>query len=185
MKMETTLTVVSRDQWRTWLKKHHARKTEVWLVFFKKAAGRRGIGYEDAVDEALCFGWIDSLVQRIDAERYARKFTPRKPGSKWSDINKQRVARLIETGRMTEAGRSKVAFPRKGEPQNRVFKLPASLLRQLRSNRRASGNFKALAPSYQRLYIGWILDAKRDDTRIRRMREAIGLLEKSKKLGLK
>src|SRR5215216_6745115 len=90
------LTMKNRRQWRSWLEKHHAASDGLWLVFHKKHTGVESISYEDSVREALCFGWIDSLIKRLDAERYAMKFTPRKPTSKWSDINRKRWAELNE-----------------------------------------------------------------------------------------
>ena len=94
-------------EWRAWLAEHHAEVPEIWLVFFKKGTGRTGVEYEAALDEALCFGWIDSLVRRVDDERYARKFSPRKAKSNWSATNRKSFARLVSAGRMTAAGHAK------------------------------------------------------------------------------
>jgi len=104
MRPAETLLVSSRDEWRAWLAENHDRQPAVWLVFFKGRAAAAGISYEDAVEEALCFGWIDSSVRRIDDERYAQRFSPRKRKSAWSDSNIQRVRKLIREGRMTPAG---------------------------------------------------------------------------------
>jgi uncharacterized protein YdeI (YjbR/CyaY-like superfamily) len=98
------LYVTTRDEWRAWLAEHHDTEREVWLVSYKKHTGRPQIPYDDAVEEALCFGWIDSLVKTIDDERFAQKFTPRKEKSNWSESNKRRVRKLVREGRMTEAG---------------------------------------------------------------------------------
>jgi uncharacterized protein YdeI (YjbR/CyaY-like superfamily) len=100
----TMLYVTTRDEWRAWLAEHHDTEKEVWLVSYKKHTGRPQIPYDDAVEEALCFGWIDSLVKTIDDERFAQKFTPRKEKSNWSESNKGRVRKLVREGRMTEAG---------------------------------------------------------------------------------
>ena len=89
-----TLDVRTRAAWHAWLEKHHGSATEIWLVFHKQHTGAPGVGYEDSIEEALCFGWVDSLVRRLDDDRYARKFTPRKPGSAWSVINRRRYASL-------------------------------------------------------------------------------------------
>src|SRR5213075_2717902 len=97
-KSRKTLDVHSRAQWRAWLEKHHDSESEVWLVFYKLHTGRKSPPYEDAVEEALCFGWVDSLVRRLDDDRFARKFTPRKPDSKWSSINRRRYADLQARG---------------------------------------------------------------------------------------
>ena len=98
------LYVTTRDEWRAWLAEHHDTEREVWLVSYKKHTGRPQIPYDDAVEEALCFGWIDSLVKTIDDERFAQKFSPRKGKSNWSESNKRRVRKLVREGRMTEAG---------------------------------------------------------------------------------
>src|SRR5882672_2504259 len=103
-----TLHVTSRDEWRAWLKKHHASETEVWLIYSKRNSGQPRIPYDHAVEEALCFGWIDSLVKRIDDEKFAQKFTPRRDCTKWSALNKRRVRKLIREGRMTEDGLANV-----------------------------------------------------------------------------
>jgi uncharacterized protein YdeI (YjbR/CyaY-like superfamily) len=94
----------SRSAWRSWLRRNHANVEEVWVVFYKKGTGQPTISYNDAVEEALCFGWIDGIKKRVDDARYMHRFTPRKPNSVWSESNKERVARLIEAGLMTSAG---------------------------------------------------------------------------------
>lgn len=107
MKITETLYVHNRKDWRAWLKKNHAKKKEIWLIYYRKASGRKRIPYDDAVEEALCFGWTDSTAKRIDGERFAQRFTPRRPGSQWSELNKKRARRLIKNGRMTRAGIAK------------------------------------------------------------------------------
>jgi uncharacterized protein YdeI (YjbR/CyaY-like superfamily) len=186
------LCLTDRDAWRAWLAENHDRESEVWLVHSKVRTGKPRIAYEDAVEEALCFGWIDSIVRRLDDESYAQKFTPRKARSMWSESNRRRVAKLIREGRMTRAGMATLPTPanathetgaeaaRRGEPS-----LSAGLLRELRANRRAWAFFRGLAPSYRRNYIRWVMSAKRDETRLRRLREAIDLLAQGRKLGLK
>jgi uncharacterized protein YdeI (YjbR/CyaY-like superfamily) len=99
----------TRADWRNWLCKHHADKAEVWVVFFKKTAPRSNLSYNDAVEEALCFGWIDGMKRSIDGERYMHRFSPRKPDSKWSQSNKDRVRRLLDAGLMTPAGERAIA----------------------------------------------------------------------------
>jgi uncharacterized protein YdeI (YjbR/CyaY-like superfamily) len=98
------LTVRSRAEWRAWLNRHHADRREIWLVYAKKGSGKPGISYEEAVQEALCFGWIDGMEKGIDAETYAGRFTPRREKSNWSASNRERVARLLREGRMARAG---------------------------------------------------------------------------------
>jgi uncharacterized protein YdeI (YjbR/CyaY-like superfamily) len=108
MNQPTTLHVTTRNEWRAWLAEHHDTEKEVWLISYKKHTGRPQIPYDEAVEEALCFGWIDSLVKTIDEERFAQKFTPRKMKNNWSESNKRRVKKLVREGRMTQAGLSKI-----------------------------------------------------------------------------
>ena len=189
MKMSLTFTAADRVAWHDWLVEHGASATEVWLVYYKASTGKPTISYEDSLEEALCFGWVDSLIQKIDAEKYARKFTPRKAGSKWSELNKHLVAKLVQEGRMTAAGLARVDFPLSEAPAARpkrpALALPDWLKAGLMANPAAWENFQKLAPSHQRNYIGWISDAKQEETRQRRLQEAIGRLLKNEKLGLK
>jgi uncharacterized protein YdeI (YjbR/CyaY-like superfamily) len=197
MAKRTMLLVIGRDEWRAWLEENHDTQTEVWLVFLKRHTGRRSIAYEDAVEEALCVGWVDSLVRRIDDETYARKFTPRRMTSKWSALNLRRVAKLVPDGRMTPAGMAKITSPlpdadrRAPEPQplshggRRQEKLAPKMERMLRANSTASRNFRKLAPSYRRTYVRWVMSAKREETRERRFRELLDVLSRGEKLGMK
>ena len=104
MEVGETLLVSRREEWREWLAQHHDEFREIWLVYYKKTSGKTGISYEESVEEALCFGWIDGAIKGIDKETYAGRFTPRRAKSPWSDSNRERVARLLRNGRMTEAG---------------------------------------------------------------------------------
>ncbi len=175
----------SRRQWRTWLGKHHASSPGVWLVFHKGHTGVKSIAYEDSVREALCFGWVDSLVKRLDDERYARKFTPRKPTSKWSDSNRRRWLELETAGLLTPAGLAVAPTDKGYAPPPAIPELPAYIARALRANPKAWTFFRELAPTYRRHFVGWIHSAKRSETREKRTREAVALLEAGKKLGLK
>lgn len=104
MEVGETLEVRDREQWRRWLARHHAKKKEIWLVYYKKTSGKTGISYEDSVEEALAYGWIDGQNKGLDAERYAGRFTPRKPGSNWSTSNLARIKKLLAEGRMAPPG---------------------------------------------------------------------------------
>ncbi len=104
MEIGETLLVSSRHGWREWLSQHHRDSREIWLIYYKKTSGKTGITYEESVEEALCFGWIDGAIKGIDSETYAGRFTPRRSKSPWSDSNRERVARLLREGRMTGAG---------------------------------------------------------------------------------
>jgi len=192
MRITKTLHARDRDEWRAWLEKNHAVETEVWLVFCRKHTGQPGIPYDDAVEEALCFGWIDSIIQRMDDEKYVRKFTPRKDDSKWSVLNKRRAARMIEEGRMTETGLAKLNYSGNEDdygrtPQRKTQELviPQYFKQALMGSRKAWENFNDLAPSYRRRYLLWISDAKTDETRERRLAEATQLLAANKKLGMR
>jgi uncharacterized protein YdeI (YjbR/CyaY-like superfamily) len=188
MKITQTFTTPDRATWHDWLAEYGDRETEVWLVYYKAGTGKPTISYNDSLEEALCFGWVDSIIQKIDEEKYARKFTPRKAGSKWSELNKHLVAKLAREGCMTEAGLAKVDFPLHEAPASRpkrpALALPDWLKEGLMTNPAAWENFQKLAPSHQRNYIGWISDAKMEQTRQRRLQEAIAKLEKNEKLGL-
>ena len=188
MEITRTFTALDRAAWRSWLAENAATGTEIWLVYYKKETGIPCVDYLDSLEEALCFGWVDSLIQKIDEERYARKFTPRKPRSKWSALNRHLVAKLIRQGLMTEVGLARVDYPHpevetpRPRPEN--LPLPDWLESAIKTSPLAWDNFKKLPPSHQRRYIAWILDAKREETRQKRLREAIRLLEGNKRLGI-
>lgn len=188
--MAKTLYVADREAWRAWLEENHARETEVWLVYYKKHTNRPRIPYDDAVEEALCFGWIDSTVRRLDEERFLQRFTPRKDASNWSESNRRRLRKLIAEGRMTEAGLSKVAegvldAPPAPKPPKRELEVPAFITDALAKKRKALENFNGLAPSYRREFVAWVTDAKREETRERRLKESVRLLSEGKRLGMK
>ncbi len=185
------LYVTNGVAWRQWLRQHHRDSSVIWLVFKKKNSGAPSINYETAVEEALCFGWIDSIIKNLDEASYARKFTPRKPTSKWSPSNKARVERLIAAGRMTASGQRLVDEARTSGRWDESAGpdippgIPPELADALAGNARASKNFAGLAPSYRRQYIGWVAVAKRPATRHKRVAESIALLERGEKLGMK
>jgi len=181
------LDVRTRAAWRAWLRKHHRSASEIWLVFHKKHTGVTSVDYEDSIEEALCFGWVDSLVRRLDGDRYVRKFTPRRADSAWSMINRRRYASLAKRGLLGRAGLAnapgkKTAVAPAGRPW---IDLPRYIEAALKGNGAAWPNFQQLAPSYRRAYIGWIDSAKREETKDRRLREAVDRLAKGEKLGLK
>lgn len=175
----------SRQAWRRWLDEHHASSPGVWLVFHKGHTGVESIDYDDSVREALCFGWVDSLIKRIDDDRYARKFTPRKPASKWSESNRKRWTELHAQGLLADAGTAAAPAGSSHDPRPHVPELPAYIARALKASPDAWRFFRALAPSHRRHYVLWIHMAKRPETRQRRIRESIALLAAGKKLGLK
>ena len=185
--MTTTLATLEfrhPQQWRAWLDGHHDTSPGVWVVFLKGPAAKTSVSYEDAVREALCFGWIDSLVKRLDDERYARKFTPRKPGSAWSDSNRRRWAELDAAGLLAPAGRAAAPADKSSAPPP-IPELPDDIAGALQAHPEAWRSFQQLAPSHRRRYVAWIHTAKRPQTRVKRVLEAIGMLARGEKLGLK
>jgi uncharacterized protein YdeI (YjbR/CyaY-like superfamily) len=182
----------TRTEWRAWLSANHDKVTEAWLVYFKEGSGKSGVDYESSVEEALCFGWVDSIIKKLDETKYARKFTPRKNDSKWSVSNKERVLKLIDSGLMAESGLEKVeAARRNGSWDNPVSKpvfdlsMPAEFEKALQENLIAKAQFEKMQVSHRKEYLLWIVTAKRPETRERRVTEAIRMLCEGKKLGLR
>ena len=169
----------TRRQWRSWLKRNHARESEVWLVFAKRHTGKASFRYSEAVEEALCFGWIDTTVKRLDDEHYTQRFTPRSNLRNWSKINLERFRRMVAEDRMTAAGQAKLPAdvappPRRhqsGDP------IPAFIARGIANDPVAQKKFSALPASYRRDYVRWISEAKQQETRERRLKEAIRRLK--------
>lgn len=189
--MNSRLHITNRKDWRLWLSENHHREKEIWLVYYKQHTGKPRVPYDDAVEEALCFGWIDSIVRRIDNETYMQKFTPRKTKSNWSDSNKKRVERLMGMGEMTKAGLEKIEIAKINGSWDKVitttksFGMPDELQSALEMNESAKNFFESLSPSYQRQYFGWIANAKKAETKQKRVKEAMNLLSKQHKLGMK
>ena len=178
----------TRAGWRSWLKKNHASCDGVWLIYYRASTGRRRLSWEDAVREALCFGWIDSKVKRIDDECYKQIFTPRKPRSVWSKINKQYIAELIEAELMTDAGLRAVDIAKKNgawsllEPVDALV-VPADLESALRGSERAREAYEALSTSAKRAVLYSLYSAKREETRAKRVSDALAALEGGESLG--
>lgn len=191
MKVTEKLHVINRDDWRAWLRKNHSTKKEIWLIYYKRRTGKPRIPYDDAVEEALCFGWIDSLVKKIDDEKFAQKFTPRKGKSKWSEANKKRARKMIKEGKMTKVGLAKIREAKsngewfKTAPVKKGLVIPAYVKKAFATNEKALDNFNNLANGYKRQLVGWITSAKKEETRKRRLTEAVQLLGQNKKLGMK
>jgi uncharacterized protein YdeI (YjbR/CyaY-like superfamily) len=171
--------VPDRAAWRRWLAKQHGRSPGIWLVFDKKSSRPDRLAYGHAVEEALCFGWIDSLVKRLDEERYVQLFTPRKPKSTWSRSNKVRVERLLAEGLMAAAGLASIELAKANgswESLDAVeaFVMPDDLAKALASVPGAAEKFAAFAPSQRKAYLHWISQAVRPETRARRIQEVAG-----------
>ena len=179
------LDVRTRAKWRAWLARHHKSSRGVWLVFHKAHTGVKSLPYEDFVREALCFGWIDSLVKRLDDDRFAIKVTPRKPASKWSDINRRRWMELNGAGLVKPAGLAAAPTANKYAAKPKIPELPGYIAQAIKADPKAWSFFQKLPRTERRNFVVWIYIAKRPETRVRRIRESIALLAAGKKLGLK
>ncbi len=179
------LDVRTRERWRQWLAKHHGSSPGIWLVRHKQHTGVDSMPYEDLASEALCFGWVDSLIKRLDDDRYAIKVTPRKPASKWSDINRRRWKELKAAGLLAPAGLAAAPTANRYAARPSVPQLPAYVAKAIKTNAKAWRFFQQLAPTLRRDFVVWIHTAKRTETREKRIRESIALLAAGKKLGLK
>ena len=173
-----TFFAADRAAWREWLDWHHAARTQVWLLLHKKHVEEPSVSYQEAVEEALCWGWIDGLTKRWDERSYAVRFTPRKPTSVWSESNVERVTRMIAEGRMTPAGQALVdEAKRRGTwdeaASGRLEVTPPDLEAALAGVPAARERWTTWAPSHRRQYIYWVLDAKRPETRARRVAETV------------
>jgi uncharacterized protein YdeI (YjbR/CyaY-like superfamily) len=175
-----------RNAWRTWLRRHHTSSPGVWLVYYKKDSGVPSVTYPEAVEEALCFGWIDSKLHPVDGLRYRQIFTPRKPKSTWSKINKARVSAMIRAKRMTAAGLARVEEAKRNGSwrvldavENR--RMPPDLNRALDANPTARRHFDAFSDSARKLIIRWVTSARRPETRLRRINETVRLASLNKK----
>lgn len=180
MKIGKMLRAPNRKAWRSWLAKNHRAKKEIWLVYARKHTGKARVPYDDAVEEALCFGWIDGTVKRIDENYFAQRFSPRRsPKSQLSETNKERVRRMIAAGLMTPAGMEKIAA-RMAE----VFIWPKDVLAELKKNRIAWKNFRRFPESYQRVRLGWLNNSRhRADVFQRRLAHFLKMTEQNRKFG--
>lgn len=188
MKIQNTYYPVNRKEWRRWLAKNHSSQNEIWIIYYKKHTGKPRIPYDDAVEEALCYGWIDSTVKSIDDEKYCQKFTPRNNKSNWSELNKKRVSTLLKNGKMTKFGLAKINAAKangcwaKTNLSAKEIEIPKEFKTALDTNPSAYNFYKSLAPSYKKNYINWIDSAKKKETKLRRTNKAIGLLENKQKV---
>ena len=178
-----------RNEWRSWLEKNHTIFSEVWLIHYKKSSGKKNLNHFDAVEEALCFGWIDSKLKKIDDERFILRYSPRKPKSVWSKINKETAEKMISLGKMTTAGFEKIEEAKKHGLWDTAYtnlvkeRLPTDLKKALLENKIAWDNFQQFANSYRNTYIGWVKSAKTEKTRKKRISEVVKRSLKNKKPG--
>ena len=180
-----TLDVRTQAEWRIWLAKNHASSRGVWLLRHKRHTRIDSVPSEALVREALCFGWIDSLIKRVDDDSYAIKVTPRQPTSKWSDLNRRRWKELKAAGLLAAPGLAAAPTAARYGRKPIVPELPTYVARAFRTNAKAWQFFQKLPTRERRNFVVWIHTAKRPETRERRIRESIALLAAGKKLGLK
>ncbi len=176
--IKNTLVVTNRKEWRNWLKKHKSEK-EIWLVYYKKHTGKPRISYNEAVEEALCFGWIDSTVKTIDEDRFAQRFSPRNPKSPYSQANKERLKELIRQGKV-----AKEVLATLGDIAEEEFKIPPDILKAIQASQEAWKNLQGFSPSYLRIRIAFIDGARnRPQEFKKRLRYFIEMTEKNKQFG--
>jgi uncharacterized protein YdeI (YjbR/CyaY-like superfamily) len=176
--------IPSRTAWRRWLSKNQRAPEGIWLVYDKKGHGDGTLTYDAIVEEALCYGWIDSRPRKLSPARSMLLITPRKPGSVWSKLNKERIARLEAAGLMTSAGRVLVEKAKKDGSWEALtavdaMEMPADLARALKSDKPAARHFDAFPPSSKRIILGWIASAKRPETRTARVAETVRMAAKN------
>lgn len=176
----------TRAEWRQWLEQNHTRTTGVWLISYKKATGKPRIDYAEAVEEALCFGWIDSKPNKLDEQRSLLWFAPRKPGTGWSKPNKERVEKLIATGLMANAGLEKVTVAQHDGSWFRLdaveaLEIPPDLAEALMANETARAYFDAFPRSAKRGILEWIAIAKKPETRVKRIEETVRLATENRR----
>jgi uncharacterized protein YdeI (YjbR/CyaY-like superfamily) len=182
----------TRKAWRQWLQKNHAASPGIWMIYYKKESGKARVKYDEAVEEALCFGWIDSLPRKLDEERTMLKFTPRKSKSVWSRLNKTRIENLIKEGLMTEAGLAKIEQAKKNGSWDILTasdnaaennQLPGELEKALAKNKKAVENFLKFSVSTRRQFLYWIDSAKRPETKDARIKQTVLMAAANKKPG--
>ncbi len=180
-----TIYASDRKAWREWLEKSHRTSPGIWLVYYKVKRSKPSVRYSEAVKEALCFGWIDSKVKSLDEDRYQQVFTPRKPKSVWSKLNKQYIEELIEQGLMTEAGLEKIEAAKQDGSWNTLdaseaLIVPVDLKQALAANETADRNFEAFSDSSKKNILFWIGSAKRPETRLKRIEQTVSSAAQNK-----
>ena len=180
MKITETLYIKSRSEWRNWLKNNYKSKREIWLVFYNKASGKISLSYEDAVEEALCFGWIDSIVKKNHQEFRVQRFTPRNPKSSYSQLNKERLKRLLKRKKVIASIRKTL-----GDLENEKFVFPGDILEEIKKNKEAWKNFQKFSEAYKRIRIAFInVSRRRPDVFRQRLNYFIRMTEKNKQYGI-
>ncbi len=179
MNITKTLYVANRDDWRAWLEKHYKTEKEIWLVYPRKLSGEPRIAYRDAVEEALCFGWIDSTVRNLDEERYAQRFSPRNPKSGYSQTNRERLRKLVKLGKVAPD-----VLATLGDMLEEEFVIPPDILEALQANPRAWENLQRYSEAYQRIRIAFVDSARhRPQEFQKRLKHLIRMTEQGKQFG--
>jgi uncharacterized protein YdeI (YjbR/CyaY-like superfamily) len=179
MKITKTLHVTNRKDWRKWLREHYKTEKDIWLVYYKKETGKPRISYNDAVEEALCFGWIDSTFKTLDEKRTAQRFSPRKPKSKYSPANKERLRKLVKQRKVIKEVRETL-----GDILEEKLEIPRDILEAIKANQEAWKHFQKFSDSYKRIRIGFIDGArKRPEEFKKRLRYFIQMTEKNRQFG--
>ena len=179
MEIANPLYFPTRREWRKWLEKNHAKETEAWVLRYKKDSGKSSVTYEEALEEALCYGWIDGRMRGVDSEKSAVRFSPRKAKSRWSKVNKDKAEKMIAEGKMTAAGMTKIEDARESGAWASAYvlkeaqEIPADLQKALQQNKEIWSNFQKFPPSRRNGYIYWLDDAKTPATRQKRIAEII------------
>lgn len=181
-----TVCPVNQQQWRAWLREHHDTEKSVWLIYYRKRANRPTITWSEAVDEALCFGWIDSTIKPLDEDRFMQFFSRRKPNSVWSKINKENVQRLMAEGRMTQAGFASIETAKQNGSWTilddaEALIIPPDLEQEFQEKPNARSYFSSLSRSDKRNLLQWIVLAKRPETRQKRITELVELADQNRK----
>jgi uncharacterized protein YdeI (YjbR/CyaY-like superfamily) len=186
MNVGKSLYVTNRKQWRSWLSKNHKKEKEIWLIYYRKDSGKPRIAYNDAVEEALCYGWIDSTTKPRDHESWFQRFSPRKPKSALSEMNKERVRRLLKSKKMTQYGLDSIKHHLDNKTfAPKKFNLPKDILASLQSDSVAWKNFQKFPASYKRIRIGWIDGARKRPREFKkRLKYFITLTAKGKQFGM-
>lgn len=179
MNITKTLYVTDREDWRAWLEEHYRTEREIWLIFYRKESGKPRISYNDAVEEALCFGWIDSIVKKMDEERFAQRFSPRRPKSGYSQTNRERLRKLVSQGKVKED-----VLATLGDILEEGFEIPPDILQALKENKQTWENFRKFPESYQRIRIGYIDHARsRPEEFEKRLKYLLKMTEQNKQFG--
>ena len=177
-----TLHAKDRRQWRAWLEKNHGKCGEIWLIYYKKDSGKPRIPYEDAVEEALCYGWIDGKTKRIDEARYAQRFTPRRMRSSWNRANIKPAERLIASGKMAVTGLAAFRSEKRRDTPAMPTEMPKELEAKFRKQSKAWQNFEDFPPYYRRMTSGWVASAKKEETRLSRLSKLIDFSARNERI---